>query len=185
MTYSYQCNFGGSLKNLRRFYVDRFFRIYPLYIASLLLILGFTAVTGYGKLYLDPASTVVNLTVFWLNAHTTPIINPPAWSLATEAQFYMLLPFLAVFPRLKYALILPSYGIFAAASFGYLNEWNWGYKLLPGTLFFFLIGSVLFDMKSDDTGRVKQDRPGSRHAGRRALDGALILPGADCSALCF
>jgi peptidoglycan/LPS O-acetylase OafA/YrhL len=155
MTFSFEQNFGGSLKNIRRFYVDRFFRIYPLYLVSLALIVTFLTVTGYGIMHVDLKSNIINLTVFWLNVHPT-IMNPPAWSLASESQFYLLLPFLIVWPRLKYTLILPSYAIFVAASLGWIHATNWGYKFLPGTLFLFILGSVLFDMKSDKTRRANK-----------------------------
>jgi peptidoglycan/LPS O-acetylase OafA/YrhL len=144
MSHSFRHNFLGSLSNVRGFYLDRLFRIYPLYIVSLVLIFLFVALTGYGKLYLDTKSMAVNVTLFMLNAYPT-IMNPASWSLGTEVQFYVLLPFLVCFPWLKYCLLPLSYGIFVAASFGFIPPLEWGYKLLPGTLFFFITGLILHD----------------------------------------
>jgi peptidoglycan/LPS O-acetylase OafA/YrhL len=151
MSYSFQVNFENNLRNIPSFYVDRFFRIYPLYILSLIAIVALVMLTGYGKLYLDPRSIFVNLTVFELNSHPT-ILNPPAWSLGTEAQFYLMLPFLVRFRKLKYALLLASYAVFVVASLQLIDAVSWGYKLLPGTLFLFIAGSIIFDIRSDTTG---------------------------------
>lgn len=147
MSYSFRHNFLGNLSNAGSFYLDRFCRIYPLYIVSLVLIFLFVALTGYGKLYLDTKSMTVNLTLFMLNAYPD-IMNPASWSLGTEVQFYVLLPFLVCFPWLKYSLVPLSYGIFIAASFGFISPMEWGYKLLPGTLFFFIAGLILHDVHS-------------------------------------
>jgi peptidoglycan/LPS O-acetylase OafA/YrhL len=150
MTHSFEANFGNSLTNIRAFYLDRFFRIYPLYLLSLVLIVGFVAVSGYGTLYLDARSVLVNLTVFPLNHHRN-IINPVTWSLGTELQFYVLLPFLVRFRTFKYLLLPFSYAIFVVASFQVLPPEQWAYKFLPGTLFMFIVGSIIYDMRTDKT----------------------------------
>ncbi|HVJ37285.1 MAG TPA: acyltransferase [Stenotrophomonas sp.] len=142
MTYSFRTNFAGDLGNVGHFYVDRLFRVYPLYLLSLVMIYLFSVLSGYGVLYLDAKSTFVNLTMFGLNAHPT-IMNGATWSLGTEMQFYLLLPFLVRFRPLCYALLPLSYAVFVLASLGHLNPVQWGYKYLPGTLFFFLLGSIL------------------------------------------
>jgi peptidoglycan/LPS O-acetylase OafA/YrhL len=152
MSHSFRVNFDGRLENVPGFYLDRFFRLYPLYIVSLVLILAFVAVTGYGKLYFDLKSTWVNLTMFQLNSHST-IMNPATWSLGTEVQFYLLLPFLVRFRALKYALLPASYAIFVAATLGSIDTLAWGYKLLPGTLWFFILGSIIYDSIHDTTNR--------------------------------
>jgi peptidoglycan/LPS O-acetylase OafA/YrhL len=81
------------------------------------------------------------------------IMNPPTWSLASEVQFYLMLPFLVRFRWLKYALLPLSYAVFVAASFGFLQTVTWGYKLLPGTLFLFILGSALYEMQTDKSVR--------------------------------
>ncbi len=152
MTYSFRVNFSNDMSNILRFYRDRFFRIYPLYALSLVIIAGFCVSVGYGKLYLDPWSMFANLTIFPLNIHSN-ILNPPAWSLGSEVQFYTLLPFLVRFPKFKYLLLPFSYAIFALATFEKINPLRWGYKLLPGTLFVFILGSIICDMRTDVTRR--------------------------------
>ena len=150
MTHSFKVNFGNDLLNVGSFYLDRFFRIYPLYLVSLAMVWGFVQVSGYGRLYLDLGSMIVNLTMFPLNMHQQ-IMNPPAWSLGTEVQFYLLLPFLVKFAKLKYYLLPMSYGLFVIATFGVVPAQQWSYAYLPGTLFFFIIGSIIYDMRSDVT----------------------------------
>lgn len=144
MTYSFKSNFEGRLGNIGSFYVDRLFRVYPLYLLSLLMIYVLVRATGYGVLYLDGKSMLVNLTMFGLNLHPQ-IMNPATWSLGTEVQFYLLLPFMVRFKWLKYSLLPLSYAVFVAASLGHLDTVQWGYKYLPGTLFFFILGSILQD----------------------------------------
>lgn len=145
MTYSFKTNFEGRLSNIGSFYLDRLFRVYPLYLLSLAMIFVLVKLTGYGVLYLDGTSVLVNLTMFWLNVHPT-IINGATWSLGTEVQFYLLLPFLVRFKWLKYALLPMSYAIFVASSLQHIDTMLWGYKYLPGTLFFFILGSILQDV---------------------------------------
>ncbi|MET4726602.1 peptidoglycan/LPS O-acetylase OafA/YrhL [Lysobacter enzymogenes] len=152
MTHSFSVNFDGRLSRAPAFYLDRFFRIYPLYALSLLLIWAFCRLSGYGVLYTDWRSMVANLGLLQLNSHPT-IMNPASWSLGTEVQFYLLLPLLAYWRPLKYALLPLSYAVFLAATFGVIDTQTWSYKLLPGTLFVFILGSVLYDLARDPADR--------------------------------
>ncbi|NJL07247.1 MAG: hypothetical protein HC900_02535, partial [Methylacidiphilales bacterium] len=72
------------------------------------------------------------------------ILLPQAWSLGLEAFFYLVFPWLIIFPLRGIAFAL-SVLVFALAITGILDTELFGYKLLPGTLFMFLIGSHLFD----------------------------------------
>ncbi|MBM7093371.1 hypothetical protein JTP67_33680, partial [Streptomyces sp. S12] len=123
-----------------------------LYALSLLLIWAFCRLSGYGVLYTDWRSMVANLGLLQLNSHPT-IMNPASWSLGTEVQFYLLLPLLAYWLPLKYALLPLSYAVFLAATFGVIDTQTWSYKLLPGTLFVFILGSVLYDLARDPADR--------------------------------
>ncbi len=69
------------------FYVDRLLRIYPVYLTVLLL-----ASLGH---QLSWAGKFANITLFPLNYSSftgVPILIGPAWSLACEAHFYLLVP---------------------------------------------------------------------------------------------
>lgn len=151
MTHSFTANFGADPRAIGSFYVDRLFRIYPLYALSLAMVVLLVMATGYGKLYLDPASLFVNATLLSANTYPT-LINPPTWSLATEAQFYLLLPLLLLVPRLQLLLLPLSYAVFLAASFGTIPPVEWAYKYLPGTLWIFLTGSLIYRQQRGDTG---------------------------------
>jgi peptidoglycan/LPS O-acetylase OafA/YrhL len=72
------------------------------------------------------------------------ILIPPAWSLGAEIQFYLVLPFLLLFNFRKIAITL-SLSVFVAATFGIIHSDWFGFRLLPGILFMFLLGSLLYD----------------------------------------
>jgi peptidoglycan/LPS O-acetylase OafA/YrhL len=69
---------------------------------------------------------------------------PPAWSLGAEIQFYLLFPLLLL-ARLRAVAFVLSVAVFLAAFFGLIHTEWFGYRLLPGVLFVFLLGSALHD----------------------------------------
>ncbi|MDO8445428.1 MAG: acyltransferase [Deltaproteobacteria bacterium] len=79
----------------------------------------------------------------------TPFLHP-VWSLGVELQFYAILPFILRLKAFKPYLVLYSILIFSFAAYNLINEQYFCYYLLPGTLFIFLSGSLLYDYVGGD-----------------------------------
>jgi peptidoglycan/LPS O-acetylase OafA/YrhL len=112
----------------REFYVGRVARIYPVYVVGLALTAPFFVAQhvragSFGRLALEAVAVVAlvqsyvpRLAMAW---------NPPAWSLSTEASFYLAFPFLAP-PLLRWArrsavaVAIAGWGLCLGAAFGYL-----------------------------------------------------------------
>ncbi|CAN5146283.1 acyltransferase [soil metagenome] len=81
----------------RQFWVNRFARIYPLYLFALLLtwfLVLFTLKVNYSDTsYLGIVATEMTLLQAWVQTWV-PSINYPGWSLSVEAFFYLIFPFL-------------------------------------------------------------------------------------------
>lgn len=90
---------GNRPVNKRRFFVARFARIYPLYLAAMLLDLPHYLYTQLKILHGNPghilAETLATagLVQAWLNKCG---LNPPGWSLSTEVFFYVCFPFIGM-----------------------------------------------------------------------------------------
>ena len=69
---------------------------------------------------------------------------PPAWSLGVELQAYLLLPFIIYFKPIKIAAAVISLCVFCAASLGLIQTDYFGYRLLPGVLFMFVLGIAIY-----------------------------------------
>jgi peptidoglycan/LPS O-acetylase OafA/YrhL len=96
----------GTLAGTRKFYLNRFLRIYPIYWASLCVTL--LAVLIYGPTLMEHATTIEDLrrartyvsNILLLGLNQTRMwggdfrFNPPAWTLDTELQYYLLVPFI-------------------------------------------------------------------------------------------
>lgn len=120
------------------FYLDRFLRIYPLFLAVLLLTLIVSPVTFEIGL--------VNGLLLPLNYHeflNVPLLISPTWSLACEAHFYLLVPLLVMCPTktLKW-LLGASLGLFMLSPF-LPHSTFWAYTGLPGILFTFVTGILI------------------------------------------
>lgn len=86
----------GARKNWRAFYTGRFFRIYPPYLAALLLFAFLFPTTrlSFHRAF-DWAQLGSHLSlVHNLNHATLFGVNPAFWSIAVEAQLYLLYPLL-------------------------------------------------------------------------------------------
>jgi len=140
-------------RKLLGFYQDRLMRIMPLYLFTLLLTLLFLSMTAYGKPEYPLVKLLNNILLIPLNYYmyidssilTKPewCLIPPAWSLGVEMQVYILMPFLLMRPRLCLLVYIISIITYTAANYALLPADNYGYRLLPGVLFIFIIGSYI------------------------------------------
>ncbi|WP_371232164.1 acyltransferase family protein [Pseudomonas sp. QE6] len=149
---------------VRDFYVDRLLKLYPQY--AVMVALSFSAIAMIGPaehtLFMnqqaDLTKVLLNLALLPANYVFEPLvipgmlphpIIPPAWSLAAEFHFYLLVPLLALLPRTVFlALCLITGSIQIGALFfvaGDYNSNNFGYRFIFGALVFFLFGCAQAD----------------------------------------
>lgn len=144
-----------DVARIPHFYLDRALRLFPQYLAVATLSLFWFGATGMHTAFLQHAPqwrdllnnlSVVPLNYFMFNGSDTFTLIPPAWSLGAEIQFYLLIPLLLIF-RLRIVAFVIGLAVFAAAAWGRLHTDTFGYRLLPGVLVFFLLGSALYDAR--------------------------------------
>lgn len=136
------------------FYLERILRIYPLYLFLALLTLIFVFLSGYGNPVFSFGKVANNLLIIPLNYYMVfdnSIMQspkwwliPPAWTLGLELQAYLALSLIIKFKFFKIIASVISLSVFFIATAGFINSDIWGYRLLPGTLFIFMIGSSLY-----------------------------------------
>lgn len=140
-------------RKLYNFYRDRVLRILPLYIYVAVLTLIFLSVTGFADPEVSFSKLMGNFLIVPLNYYmvldTTILTNPdwclipPAWSLGTELQAYILLPLVLMFKKLKILLAALSFGVYMLANFAVINPDYFGYRLIFGVFFIFVTGTSL------------------------------------------
>jgi len=138
---------------LRLFYRDRLLRIMPMYLYVTALTLVFLFATGYGSPDYSWYKLLGNLAVVPVNyymALDTTILTDPAWaliptawSLGAELQVYLILPFALVHKKVGYLMASASLGVYLLANAGVLHPDYFGYRLVPGVFFIFLIGACI------------------------------------------
>jgi peptidoglycan/LPS O-acetylase OafA/YrhL len=141
------------------FYLDRLLKLFPQYSLVVLASFAFIACLGPSQHVLfmnqEPKldKALLNLALLPANYVFAPFtiesmlphpIIPPAWSLAAEFHFYLLLPLIFSLPRKGFLTLL---GVTASIQIGALffasgnfNSDNFGYRFIFGALTFFLFG---------------------------------------------
>lgn len=152
------------------FYGDRLLRIYPQYAVYALATAVWLYTIGHSThfLVLSPTATevinnllIVPLNYYMYNQSDRFTLVPPAWSLGAEVLFYALAPWL--WRHWRWALALGAGSLFtqALAWHGLINGDWWGYRLLPGVLWLFLLGMALH--------RYQPTHPAATHRAVRLL----------------
>jgi len=144
-------HYAGSAQALA-FYQDRAWRLLPQYFLYAGLTLLWLWLSQAQTPFLSRSPTlpdllnnllVLPLNYYMFNASDQFTLIPPAWSLGAEMQFYLLAPFLLLWPRRLYGVGLLGLTVYLAALAGLINSDWFGYRLLPGVLLFFLLGAGL------------------------------------------
>ena len=139
------------------FLVDRCCRILPQYLVFMFAMVPIVMLVDQGHMVtVDGDPTILrmlyNITLIPLNflmyiddvQHFTLI--EPAWSLGAEMQFYLIIPFILMW-KWRDGVVVVSLAIFFFGSMWFfgMNADTWAYRLIPGVLFIFLLGSYAFD----------------------------------------
>lgn len=137
------------------FYKDRLLRIFPLYIYVAMLTLLFITLSSYVETRYTLTALLGNALIIPLNyfmyadftilqgAASPWWIIPPAWSLGTELQAYMLLALGIRYKFLNYLFMLFSLVVYMAANLSFLHPDYFGYRFIIGVYFIFAAGVAI------------------------------------------
>jgi len=139
------------------FYADRFLRIFPqycLFLTATLIALQFFDFQYFNfhfSIPRTPSLIAMNYLIAPMNytyfseSLRRCILIPPAWSLGLEEQFYWFFPFFVINrPASRVATGL-SLVVYFLAFFAVINTQFYGYRMLPGVFFIFMMGKNLAD----------------------------------------
>lgn len=155
----------ATINKARNFYFDRALRLFPHYLAIACITFAWFIFTGThtDHLKIQPSSfnIISNLLVvpqnyYMFNNASDFNLVPTSWSLGAEIQFYLVLPFVLLF-NLRKTVIIFSLLVYLCAAFGLINSDWFGYRLLPGVLFMFFLGSLLFDLHQQNQSAAHRD----------------------------
>jgi len=158
--YAFERHFSGERRDVMKFYADRMMRIYPSYVLAVIIITGFFAIALPERSSISISKFALNILLLPLNFHmfighenlamvSNNMPVPYAKSLALILEFYLIAPLIMIFfKRRIWLLAVPSVLVFALASTGVIDSYIYGYILMPGTLYVFLIGTLLYFIRS-------------------------------------
>ena len=150
--YAMSALIGTSYPNMPadagRFYLERFLRLAPQYyfyiavFAFTVLVLNWRADQPGSP---DVVNIFANLTIIPLSFFMYSqsifgfMLDPPTWSIGLELSFYLLVPLLLLSRRLLVGLTWIAFVVFLLATLNKISI-DYAYRLLPGTLVFFVLG---------------------------------------------
>jgi peptidoglycan/LPS O-acetylase OafA/YrhL len=133
------------------YYIDRIKRIFPLYL--IVLLFSYIVYKLGGSSYFISAEPnfitylsnmiIIPLSYYMYNHIDKFTLLPPAWSLGVELQFYILAPFILMYIKRLLILLFLSFIIYILAIIGVINTDYFGYRLIVGVFFIFLIGVLI------------------------------------------
>jgi len=145
------------------YYKNRFKRIYPFYLFSLVLVMlvYYLGASSYfiskDPNLLDWLSNllIIPLAYYMYTGQDTFTLLPPVWSLGVELQFYLLVPFILASKKILNSIFILSFLIYILATIGLINTDYFGYRLLVGVLFIFILGTFLSKSIENDKKSLK------------------------------
>lgn len=153
---------ANRIRTVGWFYIDRIARLLPqyaVYVLVALTVLQTTSITTTWTNNLSVVDVALNLLMLPLGFyHWIPsmgILIPQAWSLGLEWCFYLLAPWILSLRSWTwiYRFGYASLAFYLLPFFGLLKPIIFGYTLLPGVMFIFVIG-----MAQDDADRIRRKR---------------------------
>ncbi len=139
----------GDFRKVGRFYVDRALRLYPQFLLYSLATIIAADHFGLRHRWMpcppSLASALVQLTMLPLTLQERfhNLMMPQSWSLSLEMMFYFIFPFVLISGK-RFAVALWSATIFMFGYFGALSPDWFDYRLPPGVLFIFILGSWIY-----------------------------------------
>jgi peptidoglycan/LPS O-acetylase OafA/YrhL len=149
------------------FYEARLLRLYPIYLVVLIASIAAQNLLHMPNVFFRPDASlewwqrafyiVLNFTVIGQDIVSSfdptfhQFQNHPvsiAWTIGTEAQFYLLAPFIVKRETWKAALVLATASLAIRIGLGGLPSDPWRYRLLPSVLVFFLIGCAAYHVSA-------------------------------------
>jgi peptidoglycan/LPS O-acetylase OafA/YrhL len=150
----------SSIERIPGFYLDRAARLFPQFLFYLLVAavsvyaLGVNNGMGGGDHYTS-VDWVLNIFMlplgynFWGQVAGIDFRTAiaPTWSLGLELTFYIMVPWVLLLSKSSARIIVPSMismVVFVLAFMGWINTDIFGYRLLCGNLFVFLVGASFY-----------------------------------------
>ncbi|EQB34360.1 hypothetical protein M947_11370 [Sulfurimonas hongkongensis] len=155
VSHLYEDIFKNKKNRLRYFIKDRLLRIFPLYIYIATLTLIFINLTSLshssysitailGNLFIIPLNYYMYADFALLSASGVDWwLIPPAWSLGTELQAYLLLALTINKKTIFISLSLISFTIYIIANLSILHPDHFGYRFIIGVFFIFSVGAAI------------------------------------------
>ena len=152
MTHIMQNTYGYNLNGVKKFWINRVLRLYPIYwiilILTVLLIFIFKDVVRNESMFIPTnfGSWISNLSIIYPNLiphRINPRLIPPSWALTNELVFYLLISLGISKTRTRTFLWL-LLGILYFVFTYFYKTGTWRYSAIPASSLPFAIGATLY-----------------------------------------